>query len=219
MEDLYRYEIKLWNESNLCFYWHTPIVQVSFRPPFYSCQGCNPEEISGTFTKEYTGWYDDDYISEYGQKRNYNNNQEDVEEGNDDANNAANNYDDANAAAQTDDGSYYQQNDDTYNYAANYYDDANNNANDDANNVADDGYNNHYVNTDDQVRYNYQAHDDDFYGMDDDNRRRGLREGSAMEVAVELDASHSLSAKDSKKVSQVKELQLSDLVWKSSLFC
>ena len=40
-----------------------------------------------------------------------------------------------------------------------------------------------------------------------------------MEVAVELDASHSLSAKDSKKVSQVKELQLSDLVWKSSLFC
>mmetsp|Transcript_27381 Transcript_27381/g.49367 ORF Transcript_27381/g.49367 Transcript_27381/m.49367 type:complete len:622 (+) Transcript_27381:159-2024(+) len=170
--------------------------KVSFRPPFYSCQGCNPEEISESFSKRYSAWYDDDYISETGQKQTYEDDAEEEVEGENDADDAAaddaNAYDDAAAAAQTDDGSYYQQNDDTYNYAA-AYDDANNNddaaddaaAYDDA--AADDG-NNHYVNTDDAVYYNYAQHDDDFYAMDDDNRR-GLRE------LEHLDASHSLTAR------------------------
>ena len=38
-------------------------TKVSFRPPFYSCQGCHPEEVSASFTKQYSVWYDDDYIS------------------------------------------------------------------------------------------------------------------------------------------------------------
>ena len=75
-----------------------------------------PDEISGSFTKRDTAWYDDDYISQTGQKRNYN--------------------DDAG------DGSYYQMNDDG-SYGA------------------DDGnYNNHYVNNNDDVKYNYMEHDD-----------------------------------------------------------
>jgi len=191
--------------------------EVSFRPPFYSCQGCNPEEISNSFTKQYSAWYDDDYISQEGQQRQYDYQEEEVEEeeqnddanaaaaddayaDNDDANDDGANDDGANAAAQTDDGSYYQQNDDTSYYVA--YDDANANG-DDANNYEDDG-NNHYVNTDDTIYYNYAAHDDDFYGMDDDNkRRRGLREWVPMENMVayplNLDASHSLTAKETKK--------------------
>lgn len=193
--------------------------KVSFRPPFYSCQGCVPEEISESFTQRYSAWYDDDYISEQGQKREYDddaNGQEEVEDdGNDDANDDANAnnddandnvyYDDAsgNAAQQTDDGSYYQQNDDTYNYAVAYDDayvnnDDANNYYDDANNAADDG--NHYVNTDDAIYYNYAAHDDDFYGFDDDGRR-GLRKLKEQEntVALNLDASHSLTARETKK--------------------
>jgi len=163
--------------------------KVSFRPPFYSCQGCNPEEVSVSFSKQYSAWYDDDYISNQGQKKQYDDDAQVEEEQNDDAagddDAAAAYYDDAsgNAAAQTDDGSYYQQNDDTYNYAANY--------NDDGANAADDG-NGHYVNNDDAVYYNYKAHDDDFYGFDDD-RRRALRK------VEDMDASHSMTAVETKK--------------------
>ena len=198
-------------------------TQVSFRPPFYSCQSCTPEEISNTFTKQYSAWYDDDYISQNGQRQKYANNNnnddgaannddaannaDDANAANDDANAAA--YDDANAAAADDgyyqaaDDAYYQTNDDNYNYA----DDANA-ANDDANNNAyDDGYyNNHYVNQDDGVYYNYAAHDDDFYALNDDYNRRGLRnklmDGGGEEVnAVVVDASHSLTAMETRKVS------------------
>jgi len=42
--------------------------RVSFRPPFYTCQSCAPEQISDTFNKRI--WYDDDYISVYGTKQN-----------------------------------------------------------------------------------------------------------------------------------------------------
>jgi len=59
-----------------------------------------PDEISGSFTKRYTAWYDDDYISKTGQKQNY-----------DDANGNYAANDDAGG------GSYYQMNDDTNNYA------------------------------------------------------------------------------------------------------
>jgi len=34
--------------------------KVSFRPPFYSCQTCKPQEISNSFSKRGTYWYDDD---------------------------------------------------------------------------------------------------------------------------------------------------------------
>ena len=136
------------------------------------------DEISDKFSKRYTAWYDDDYISLQGKRQSFN----------DDAN--------ANYAAQADDavnatdgsGSYYQANDDIYGGG----DDAN--AGDDAVAVDDANYN-HYVNTDDEVYYNYKAHDDDFYAMGDD-ARRGLRRN-----LVELDASHSITAKESLKVS------------------
>lgn len=66
-----------------------------------------------------------------------------------------------------------------------YYDDANANG--------DDG-NAKYVNTDDQVKYNYAAHDDDFYNFNDDGNRRRLRKLDT------LDASHSLTAVETRKV-------------------
>ncbi len=43
--------------------------QVSFRPPFYSCHTCRPDAISQTFNKLAATWYDDDYISQHGGKR------------------------------------------------------------------------------------------------------------------------------------------------------
>jgi len=43
-------------------------TKVSFRPPFYSCTACTPEGISATFNKKSGSWYDDDYISQYGNK-------------------------------------------------------------------------------------------------------------------------------------------------------
>lgn len=170
--------------------------KVSFRPPFYSCQGCSPEEYSNTFSKRYSAWYDDDYISNAGKRKEYQGGGGDDDQagGGDDDQAAANYYDDAsNAYAQTDDGSYYQQNDDTYNYAAAYDDDGANN-NDDAggDDAADDGAG-HYVNYDDAVYYNYKAHDDDFYALDDD-ARRGLRE-----AARGRDASHSLTAQEASR--------------------
>ena len=68
-----------------------------------------------------------------------------------------------------------------------YYDDANANGDDDNANAK-------YVNTDDQVKYNYAAHDDDFYNFDDDGNRRRLRKLDT------LDASHSLTAVETRKV-------------------
>ena len=47
---------------------YTFSTRVSFRPPFYTCMDCAPATISGTFNKKNTNWYDDDYISQNGQK-------------------------------------------------------------------------------------------------------------------------------------------------------
>lgn len=160
--------------------------KVSFRPNFYSCQSCLPDEIADNFSKRYSHWYDDDYISRMGQKQKY---QDDgaveVEE----------EYVDGNATNATDDGAYYQANDDIYASQYNAADDAVAYNNDDA---ADDGGNNganYYVNQDDGVYYNYAAHDDDFYNMkDDDANRRGLRKLN------DVDASHSITAKEASKV-------------------
>lgn len=156
--------------------------KVSFRPNFYSCQSCLPDEISDTFSKRYSHWYDDDYISRMGQKQKYEDDAVDVEE---------EEYEAAsNATNATDDGAYYQANDDIYASQYNDADDAVAYNNDDANNGA-----NYYVNQDDGVYYNYAAHDDDFYNMDDDAGRRRLR------TVKVLDATHSISAKESYKVS------------------
>jgi len=176
--------------------------QVSFRPPFYSCQGCHPEEVSGTFSTRYSAWYDDDYISTTGQKRVYSSNNQGGDNANGGANDDQGGGDDDAAGAQTDDGgtSYYQQNDDYYNYAAATDDVANNDdaagnaaANDDANNG------DHEVNTDDKINYNYKQHDDDFYSLNDDGRR-GLRRFDGG-VVVPMDSSHSLTARETRGVS------------------
>ena len=37
--------------------------KVSFRPPFYSCLTCKPDEISESFSKQGTYWYDDDNVA------------------------------------------------------------------------------------------------------------------------------------------------------------
>lgn len=74
-------------------------TKVSFRPPFYSCLDCAPEEISDTFNKRSTNWYDDDFISknrynQNNQKKNQNNQNgngnADDGSGNDDAYKTAN---------------------------------------------------------------------------------------------------------------------------------
>jgi hypothetical protein len=134
--------------------------KVSFRPPFYSCQSCLPDTVSDTFTKRYTAWYDDDYISEHG-KKTYKENEEEEDEN-------QSNHDDANG--------YYVKADDV---AVN--DQYGNN------NQADDN-NGQYVAQDDTVMYNYKQHADDaFYQIDDGNRR--LRRVTAKEGVVDASQS------------------------------
>ena len=67
-------------------------TKVSFRPPFYTCQTCQPDGVSDSFRKSSSYWYDDDYISEYGKRRQY----------------------DDDGANQGDDDTYYQYGDDAY---------------------------------------------------------------------------------------------------------
>jgi hypothetical protein len=104
-------------------------TRVSFRPPFFTCQSCAPDAISETFNKKYGTWYDDDYISRYGEKRKNNNGEEEeneAENGNDDAasDDAAANNDDNNNKYNRDDGyiddTYMSANDDIYNYNNKY---------------------------------------------------------------------------------------------------
>ena len=45
-------------------------TKVSFRPPFYSCMTCAPDDISGTFNKKAGNWYDDDFINYSAKKQN-----------------------------------------------------------------------------------------------------------------------------------------------------
>jgi hypothetical protein len=44
--------------------------KVSFKPEFYSCLTCAPDEISQTFNKVNSNWYDDDYVSTNGKQAN-----------------------------------------------------------------------------------------------------------------------------------------------------
>ena len=46
--------------------------KVSFTPSFYSCLSCSPDKIDYSFNKLNSNWYDDDYISEHGNKNNAN---------------------------------------------------------------------------------------------------------------------------------------------------
>ncbi|KAL3942626.1 MAG: hypothetical protein SGARI_000208 [Bacillariaceae sp.] len=106
-------------------------TKVSFRPPFYTCQSCNVEEISDTFNKQAGTWYDDDYISQNGQKQQMN---EDGDEGNDDANGndnddqANNNQDDYYQDDGHVDDTYMSANDDIYRYNNNGYNNGGNRA-------------------------------------------------------------------------------------------
>ena len=122
-------------------------THVSFRPAFYTCDSCSPEEISDTFNKANGNWYDDYYISQNGKSNNNN--------GNDDGygNDA---YQRANDDVPRDDDYQYPNQD--YNYNA-FVDDAYYNTNDDANN--NNNYNNNGGNADD--RYNFN---DDYYNDD-----------------------------------------------------
>jgi hypothetical protein len=122
-------------------------TRVSFRPPFYTCDSCTPDEISDTFNKANGNWYDDYYISQNGNKKNGNGNN------NKNYNDDANGDDDANDA--------YQQANDDVNNGDDYYQE------DDGGNKNDDGGNNN--NGDD--RYNWN---DDFYN--DDGGRRFLQQ-------------------------------------------
>ena len=63
--------------------------KVSFRPPFYKCESCQPNQISDTFNKLKVSWYDDDYISEHGTKRNYQDGDGNGQQGNQGNNNNA----------------------------------------------------------------------------------------------------------------------------------
>lgn len=94
---------------------YTFSTHVSFRPPFYTCATCQPDEISETFNKRSGSWYDDDYISQHGSK--YQDSEEGGGNGDDDAANG-NNYGDDNV-----DDMYLAANDDIYRYGNNddYY--------------------------------------------------------------------------------------------------
>jgi hypothetical protein len=96
---------------------YTFSTRVSFRPPFYTCQTCKPEMVSDTFNKAAGIWYDDDYISEHGQRQGNNNDDENGDNGEDGEDGDDDYYQDD----LTDD-TYMAANDDVNNqYADDYY--------------------------------------------------------------------------------------------------
>jgi len=46
-------------------------AKVSFRPSFYSCESCQPQQIADGFSKQGTFWYDDDVAANGGQMYKY----------------------------------------------------------------------------------------------------------------------------------------------------
>lgn len=56
--------------------------QITFRPPFYKCDGCQPNAVSSSFNRYKVSWYDDDYISANGERQE--NQQQEEEENQDD---------------------------------------------------------------------------------------------------------------------------------------
>lgn len=69
-------------------------TKVSFRPPFYSCNSCSPDEVSETFNKKTGHWYDDDYISEHGNRQGQGDDEEENENQDGNNGNGNNDYDD-----------------------------------------------------------------------------------------------------------------------------
>jgi hypothetical protein len=88
---------------------------VSFRPPFYNCNGCQPDQISDTFNLLKVSWYDDDYISQHGEKQEYEQEEDDDDE--EEQNQQGNQQDDYFNDDFADD--YFKANDDINNQ--NYY--------------------------------------------------------------------------------------------------
>ena len=127
-------------------------TRVSFRPPFFTCQSCSPDVISETFNKKYGTWYDDDYISEHGQKRGEDNDPED--QGGDDGING----DDASSSS-----SYYKDD--------GYVDDTYMSANDDLGQYNNGNPYNNYNNN--RQKYNYDQYTQNinkqYYYTDDYN--------------------------------------------------
>jgi hypothetical protein len=92
-------------------------TKVQFRPPFYTCQSCNIDQISETFNKASGTWYDDDYISQNGQKANNKNANAAIDDQvQQDGDDQADDYyhDDGNV-----DDTYMSANDDIYRYKNN----------------------------------------------------------------------------------------------------
>lgn len=157
-------------------------TRVSFRPPFYTCDTCTPDQISDSFNKANSNWYDDYYI----------NNQE---EDNDDADDA---YKQANDDVQRDDDAYKNKAGDDAYYAA-----------DDGNNNDDGGNNNKYNN---RNRYNYKNYNnnnaqngqyynfnDDYYNTDDGGRVRHRY----LERAEDIVLSNAMAAPEQMEVSHM----------------
>jgi hypothetical protein len=88
-------------------------TRVSFRPEFYSCMSCSPDQVSYTFNKRNSNWYDDDYIGKNG-NNNKNSNNGDGNNAQTDDNTSSNSTDDAAV-----DDQYYTNNDDYKNYQNN----------------------------------------------------------------------------------------------------
>jgi hypothetical protein len=78
-------------------------TKVSFRPPFYSCMTCAPDEVSATFNKKNGNWYDDDFINYSNKKQNNgNNNNAQADQNGDDDASTDDLYDDGYRAANDD---------------------------------------------------------------------------------------------------------------------
>ncbi|GKY93281.1 hypothetical protein MPSEU_000295600 [Mayamaea pseudoterrestris] len=75
-------------------------TKVSFRPPFYSCMTCAPDEVSANFNKQSVNWYDDDFINYSNKKQNNGNNEQ--EANGDDASKSDDLYDDQYLSANDD---------------------------------------------------------------------------------------------------------------------
>jgi hypothetical protein len=158
-------------------------TRVSFRPPFFTCQSCEPSEIAATFNKKYGTWYDDDYISQHGQKRNTNNGDaEDDQEGED---NNSNNNNNNGSNGNTDDATGSNYNDDAY------IDGTYMSANDDLGQYASNqNSNNYYNNRYKQYNYNkYQSnrnkqytYTDDYNFNNNNNNNRGGRVRSLLDA-------------------------------------
>ena len=170
-------------------------TNVSFRPTFYQCQNCKPDAISETFNKFSGSWYDDAYISEYGEKQ--------VAE--DDA--AYAEEEEEEEAAECNNCQYYHYSADD---AVDAYNSENGDGSDDANSAAGDDA---YAATDDASSSAAAAVDDAYYNAVDDaymyntnddggrrTRRLGGEQLSSSAVAIAFAPQQSSSSSSSQQI-------------------